>query len=168
MEHHSTIIVLALLALLLAPACTASDVATPGTTTPTTAVATSQTSTPTLTPVLVYVVPLIPNIPKEAIQKQHSKHSICHPVPLPARGVNHRDPEFPDFSYYNVRGYWAHENYIRWSPDSSRILFDLPNEQNMQSAELYSVAADGSQLKQDRRHIRRRPRLAPGRLHDLL
>ncbi len=142
MTPHSTIIIFAILTLAAPIACTASKVATPSSTTLTIAT----TSTPTATEESPYVVPLIPDIPKWAVQKQHSKHSICHPIPRPIPWDNHRNPDLPNFFYYNVRGYWAHENYIRWSPDGSSILFDVPNEQNIQSADLYRVAADGSLL----------------------
>ena len=46
-----------------------------------------------------------------------------------------------------ARGEWRFENYIRWSPDGSRILFDVSELIFDGPVDLYGVAADGSQLK---------------------
>ena len=45
-----------------------------------------------------------------------------------------------------ARGEWRFENYIRWSPDGSRILFDVSELIFDGPVDLYGVAADGSQL----------------------
>ena len=46
-----------------------------------------------------------------------------------------------------VRGDWHRENYLRWSPDGSRVLFDVSEEQYFGLVDLYSVSADGSGLR---------------------
>ena len=45
------------------------------------------------------------------------------------------------------RGGWVDENYIRWSPDGSRILFDVSERLYRGIVDLYSVSTDGSRLE---------------------
>ena len=45
------------------------------------------------------------------------------------------------------RGGWHNENYIRWSPDGSRILFDVSEDIYKGPVDLHSAAADGSSLE---------------------
>lgn len=42
------------------------------------------------------------------------------------------------------RGHWDYENYVRWTPDGSRILFDVSKEPFWGSAVLYSVTTEPS------------------------
>ena len=45
------------------------------------------------------------------------------------------------------RGDWHYENYIRWSPDGSHILFDVSEDIFEGIVDLHSVAADGSRME---------------------
>ena len=45
------------------------------------------------------------------------------------------------------RGDWYSENYIRWSPDGSRILFDVSEEIFEGTVDLFSVATDGFDME---------------------
>ena len=52
------------------------------------------------------------------------------------------DPPIPP-----PRGDWYSENYIRWSPDGSQILFDVSEDILEGPVNLYSVTVDSSRLK---------------------
>ena len=82
------------------------------------------------------------------IEMQGKKGSICDPLRFApnAPGVI-LDPA-PHVMNYSSRGDWVDENYIRWSPDGSQILFDVSKEQYKGPVDLYRVAADGSILEQ--------------------
>ena len=79
-----------------------------------------------------------------AIDPEYSNSSTC-------------DPSFDDLlsevqgNYMPVwtlpRGDWHYENYIRWSTDGSRILFDVSEYIFEGVVDLYSVAADGSRME---------------------
>ena len=143
-------VLLALLVLAGIAACGGSNVAIPEATTPTETASRIETATTTSTKgsgdtenVLPEAVLSEPDAPVEILPGVELG-SLCSEFSLGS--------ELPgDLNTYNdmitARGDWAVENYIRWSPDGSQILFDVSESRSKGPVDLYAVAADGSRLE---------------------
>ena len=150
MTRRLSITFVAILVLAGAAACRGSDVAVPDTITATNVAITPATTTltPTEEPggtnnVLPEAVLSEPDAPVEILPGVELG-SLCSEFSLGS--------ELPgDLNTYNdmitARGDWAVENYIRWSPDGSQILFDVSESRSKGPVDLYAVAADGSRLE---------------------
>ena len=151
MTPRSIVILLALLALTSIAACNASDVAVPDTTTATKVAVTAATGTTTPTEKSSGAKNVIPiadlsdaDAPQEILLGVEGG-SLCKVF-----GGIGSSPHLPPERYIQMvsaRGDWADENYIRWSPDGSQILFDVSGDKVEGPVDLYAVAADGSRLE---------------------
>ena len=124
--------------------------------TPKPTLAPTPTPTPTATPTLTAVLTPTPSQPSTAtsvpteteepnleLAKPETTGYICDPnryVHMLVQGTTYSPAD------YGARGDWVDENYIRWSPDGSRILFDVSEKHYEGPVDLYSVATDGSWL----------------------
>ena len=147
---RSAAILLTLLILAGIAACGGSNVAIPEATTPSETASSTETATATFTEgrsgqnyVQSYGTRTEIDAPAEILPGVENG-SLCSEFEMGSY-----DPaDLDKYKYFmSARGDWADENYIRWSPDGSQILFDVATRLSGLPVDLYSVAANGSRLE---------------------